>query len=290
MKKLLVLTALLMLAAAADASVSLSFGPYMPTYTSADEISIGVVLKNNGAAGNFILTSYIQSDTASVGSSPVSVEDEIAAGQEIGIRVYQENANNLLDGRYTLTASVRGEDGVNDQKSIDFQVQGVAKRPQFTIKVCKDEACKQPLSYMIVGEKVWLKVESADSIKAAVKVIAPGGSASDLTPPAQYTPTKEGTYSMKVTVTGAGIKSTEQTTQVPALAKEPSLTVTQSCNEDGVCDAGENPTNCPQDCVRQTTTTTALKGGQQSGTKGCLPLLLAPLSLLVGIAARILRI
>ena len=173
----------------------------------------------------------------------------IKPGEEKERKIFNQKVDSLLDGVYKVNSGIfRGQELI-DRKEVEFTVQNVMKIPAFELKACKDSTCSETLSYIIVGKPSWLKVESKDNVQAKAQVTTPDGKTQNLSLPGGYTPLNQGTYAVKITVSGDGLKTTEKTTMIPAVSEEPKLTATEVCNANGACDDGENSLNCPEDCT-----------------------------------------
>jgi hypothetical protein len=274
--------AMLLLASSACAEVELQLSG-ASSYTRGNVIVFTALVRNTGSEAQTItLTSSVRSDTAAAETGPVAYPLTLAAGASNATVVYSKPADELLDGRYTVSAAVYGEGMVIAQKKAEFTVAGVAKDPTYRLMFCRDEACSQEDSYAIVGRPLWLIVRTAEPLQSRADVAQPDGAASSLTLPGKVVPAARGTLTVELSVRGGGFRDTGETVRFPVVDVEPDIAPHQTCDEDGACGSGENSVNCPQDCPEKILP--QKKPAIMPEEKGCIPLLTA---ILAGLAAAI---
>jgi hypothetical protein len=87
-----------------------------------------------------------------------------------------------------------------------------------------------------------------DGVSCSAKLTSPGGSSTSLTLPASISLSEKGTYKLAATCTKSGFNDEAPSIMLSVLEAWPGVQTIQKCDENGVCDKGENHSICPQDC------------------------------------------
>jgi hypothetical protein len=251
MKKALLLS--LVLLAGAINAVSFSVYSESPGYEKGSVLRVFADIENDGeeAFSGTILSSL----TGNGGKSDAVVPHEVILdpGERVTVAIYEFSVtDDYPPGEYEVSATLYSRGAPAGYGEDTFIISGTAMDMDAWLLSCTDSGCANESSMFLLGETAYVGAGSTvGGVSCTATVISPSGKASNVALPAQLLLDEEGTYLVNSVCTKEGYNPRTPSLMLGAMEEWPQVKLIQTCNEDGICDDGENISNCPQDCTPQ---------------------------------------
>ncbi len=124
---------------------------------------------------------------------------------------------------------------------------------EFDIFTCKDSECLSKSKIFIQEKTIFLNYNSeVENPTITATLISPDKTTKPLTLPTSIKANQIGTYTLGVTASKEGYQSIQVSTDFGVIKNSAEIDIEQiACNNNLICENGENSQNCPQDCPFQ---------------------------------------
>lgn len=121
---------------------------------------------------------------------------------------------------------------------------------EFNLLLCEDLFCTKKSKTFIQNQYIYLNYESnINDLVVTATLTLPDNSKQEIILPMSLAATQIGAYNLEATAFKQGYKTITKKEQFGVIGKRAYIPLIQVCNVNGICDNGETPQNCPQDCV-----------------------------------------
>jgi hypothetical protein len=203
---------------AQNITLSLDKNIYYPNET----VTYLVSIKNEELTKvNFRIISYFISDDPSVeqiaSSSLVEINPKQTENINFSFPVYDDTPSGKYEARIAIYKNLQ----LVSNTSKVFEIANTKKIIDINLKVCEDENCNRIKKIFLKNQNVYLDYNSKISeISVYTELTMPDKSTKEISLPTSIKADQIGTYSLKVTATKEGYKTTEKTTQFGVIEKE----------------------------------------------------------------------
>jgi hypothetical protein len=220
----LLLAGTLLVAAVHAASISLEVS--QEVYGPGDTLLIRATLTNPGDAGvDASLDCSITARSEMAIPFYTSRLITIPPGGEEQLTVYQTQVGSTMPADVYYAVCVLSVDGIKeDEKDLDFTIEGTLAKMTVTPRLCRDGGCSQESLTYLRGETVYLRYSSStDGISVRGSVTSPGGAVQQVTLPTVVEAEQTGTYTLDLVGSKPGYQEVNTRVQFAVLEEEPNI-------------------------------------------------------------------
>jgi hypothetical protein len=223
------------------------------TYTLNETVLATSIIKNDGIrSANWVFVGYLYSDNPEVSIPRTFVESvELLPGQSKTVEFDFSTNLILFEGVYEVRANLFDSNyNPLNQTSVQFQLVDAIKPLDITVSSYKDQARTEKTKIFLINENIYLDYDSKVSdLTINATLTLPDKTKQQLSLPKSIIAEQTGTYELEVTASKSGYKTITKKEQFGVIGKRAYIPLIQVCNVNAICDNGETPQNCPQDCV-----------------------------------------
>lgn len=252
-KRLIILLAMLVLISFASAQEQvLTITSEKSVYVPGDTIKINAVIYNpNTYQVKAKLHTVLDNSKETYPAAIIPYEFSLNAKETKTILIYDVAIDkNFISDTYIVTARVLFDDKEIERKEIEFEVKDTLKEIEFEVNVCKDQRCKEKSKVFVKNQEVYLDYYSKiKDLFVKTNIEYPDRTTKTLTLPILIKTDQIGTYKLEVAASKEGYRIITKKDQFAVIGKQVEIQSGSVCNNNEICDVGENSQNCPQDCL-----------------------------------------
>jgi hypothetical protein len=216
-------------------------------YSPNQDIIIKTIVKNND---DFEKNFNIGLEIFSVSGYVSELETKtinIQGFEEKEINFSMEVLDTIPSEKYYAVVKILGDDKINESRT-EFKVTGTLKTNEIGLLVCVDQDCYDESKIFSPNEEIYLDYESIEEIEPSAILIYPNLRQEQINLPYSFSSAETGKYSLIMNYPKQGYQTINEVVEF-VISEETEISISETCNNNNVCDNNENEQNCPQDCI-----------------------------------------
>jgi len=256
MKKIMLMIALVVLLMPIISAAELQTSINIPKteYTVGDTVmtAVSITAISSEFSGIVIIDYIVPEGSTNYDSEPLEEEISLGVGETMELTYPEQISEVSPAGQYTAVLMILDEnENIVVEKGVHFNVTGTKMILELDLLTCEDAGCLKKKSIFTKNEEVYLNYEAnAENPTLETRLTLPDSSTKEIDMPGKIKAEQVGTYHLEVIGSGEGFLTLTINKEFGVIKQDAVIESVSVCAVDGVCSGKEDYQNCPQDCER----------------------------------------